>query len=168
MKNLVRLSSIIPNSLVNGPGMRKVIYAQGCKHNCKGCFNTHTHSFDLGLMWDINDLVRTVINDPIIRGVTFSGGDPLEQPEEFGIIAKKIKTAKPKLNIWCYTGYTIEYILDHLNKYKLLLENIDVLVDGKYDETQPDNTKSFRGSLNQRFIDVQKTLKEKKIYEYTL
>ena len=90
VSNKIRLSGIAYESLVNGPGLRRVFFSQGCKHNCKGCFNPETHSFELGEEKDMDELIEDVINSPFIKGVTFSGGDPLEQADKFAYMAKKL------------------------------------------------------------------------------
>lgn len=159
MKKTVRLSGIAYESLVNGPGMRRVFFSQGCKHNCKGCFNPDTHDFNGGEERNIQDLIEDVRNNPFIEGITFSGGDPLERAEEFGYMAKEFKAMG--LNIWVYTGYTFEELLSE-PKYQELLKNIDVLVDGEFKEEQKGEYK-YRGSANQRIIDAKKSLRRKKV-----
>jgi anaerobic ribonucleoside-triphosphate reductase activating protein len=163
-KRLVRLSGIAYESLSNGPGMRRVFFSQGCVHECIGCFNPSTHSFCGGELKDMDLLIDDIKNNPILKGVTFSGGDPFEQPDEFAYIAKKVKELG--LDIWCYTGYTYEYILENIcNKqgfYKLLY-NIDVLVDGEFDINRKDVRLKFRGSSNQRIIDVKASLSGGKV-----
>lgn len=156
----VRIAGIIENSISNGEGIRKVIFAQGCKHNCPGCFNKHTHSFTDGVLYDINELANLCNDDWFIDGVTFSGGDPFEQPLQFTELAKLIN-----VNIWCYTGYTFEEILLNEDKLKLLNE-IDVLVDGKFDINKMSGDHKFRGSSNQRLIDVKESIKQNKVIEY--
>lgn len=163
-EGIIRLSGIIYESLVNGPGMRRVFFSQGCTHNCEGCFNKHTHSFTGGELFDIIELVKDVEENPIITGITFSGGDPFEQSENFAEFALELK--KLNLNIWCYTGYTFEYIQQHLiekSSWEKLLYNIDVLVDGPFIKELKDTRLKFRGSSNQRIIDVKESLKLNKI-----
>lgn len=159
----VRLSGIAYESLVNGPGLRRVFFAQGCKHNCKGCFNTSTHSFAGGELISIDLLIESIKSNPMLKGITFSGGDPFEQAEEFGYMASKIKELG--LSIWCYTGYTFEYILNNKeNKgWRFLLNNIDTLVDGKFEEDKKDDKLKFRGSSNQRIINVKESLRSNSI-----
>ncbi|AKN33231.1 ribonucleoside-triphosphate reductase activating protein [Clostridium carboxidivorans P7] len=160
----IRLSGIIYESLVNGPGLRRVLFSQGCKHNCKGCFNPSTHCYDGGELRDMDELLDDIRKNPMLKGVTFSGGDPFEQASEFSYLAEKIK--ETNLNIWCYTGYTFEYIFEHRNEHEgweQLLNNIDVLVDGKFEEDKKSNNLKYRGSSNQRIIDVKKTLNMKQI-----
>lgn len=166
MDRIIRLSGIAYESLVNGPGMRRVFFSQGCRHNCEGCFNPDTHSFSGGEDRNMDELIEDVLKNPIIKGVTFSGGDPFERAENFAYMAKKFKEAN--LNIWSYTGYTFEYIinnLDEISGWRDLLNNIDVLVDGKFEKDMMEDGLRFRGSINQRIIDVKKTLQENKICE---
>lgn len=160
MGKMIRLSGIAYESLVNGPGMRRVFFSQGCNHKCSGCFNEDTHDFSGGEDRDMDELIKDVLENPILKGVTFSGGDPFERAEEFAYMAKAFR--KAGLNVWSYTGYTFEYILENMNKrlgWKELLDNLDVLVDGKFDETKMEDGLKYRGSTNQRIIDVKKTLK---------
>lgn len=156
----IRLAGILDNSLVNGEGMRAVIFSQGCTHNCKDCFNPHTHSFTGGELIDIDKLVTRIKSNPIIHGVTFSGGDPMQQADKFVELARKLNN---QFNIWCFTGYTYEEILSSKDKNRLdLLYEIDVLVDGEFKKELSGGLK-YRGSSNQRIIDVKKSLKYKKL-----
>lgn len=160
----VRLSGIAYESLVNGPGLRRVFFAQGCKHNCKGCFNPETHDFEGGEEFNIDSLIDDAKSNPMLKGITFSGGDPLEQGESFAYMAKRFKEIG--LNIWVFTGYKFEYILENLDKiagWRELIENIDVLVDGRFEETLKNDNLKFKGSSNQRIIDVKSSLIEKKV-----
>lgn len=159
MDKNIRLSGIAYESLVNGPGIRRVFFSQGCKHNCKGCFNPDTHDFNGGENRNMDELIESVLDNPMIKGVTFSGGDPLEQADKFAYMAKSFKDNN--LNIWCYTGYTYEYIIEHKdynNGWNELLNNIDVLVDGKFEEENMQEGLKFRGSTNQRIIDIKESL----------
>lgn len=161
MSKTIRLAGIAYESLVNGPGLRRVFFSQGCNHNCKGCFNPSTHCFSSGELKDIDKLVEDIRENPMLKGVTFSGGDPFEQASNFAEMAVKIK--KSGLNIWCYTGYSFEYIVQHIAEqegWKKLLLNIDVLVDGKFDESKQSEKLKYRGSSNQRIIDVKESLKK--------
>lgn len=150
----VRLAGVIETSINNGEGIRKVIFAQGCKHHCKGCFNPSTHDFNGGYECDTDKIIERINNDYMIDGVTFSGGDPFEQAEAFAEIAKNIN---PELNIWCYTGYTLQEIIDKANEkpeWVDLLTHIDVLVDGKFEEDKKDRNLKFKGSSNQNIIQL--------------
>ena len=134
----------------------------GCTHHCKGCFNPHTHSFNGGELFDINEIAKKCNDDYFIDGVTFSGGDPFEQPKEFAELAKLIKT-----DIWCFTGYTFEQLLELPDKLCLLYE-IDVLVDGKFEIDTIGGDHKYRGSANQRLIDVKESLKRNQVVLYKL
>ena len=160
----IRLAGIAYESLVNGPGLRRVLFSQGCKHNCGGCFNKDTHSFDEGKLVDMDEIINDILSNPMIKGVTFSGGDPFEQADKFAYIAIKLKEAGK--NIWCYTGYTFGFLLENKDKrigWCDLLNNIDVLVDGKFEQDKQDASLKYRGSNNQRIIDVKKSLINKEI-----
>ena len=160
MNNTIRLSGIAYESLVNGPGIRRVFFSQGCNHNCKGCFNPETHDFSGGEEKNIKELIEDVYKNPMIKGITFSGGDPFERAEEFSYMAKAFK--EKGLNIWSYTGYKFEYIIDNLDKrngWKDLINNLDVLVDGRFEEDKAIEGLRFRGSTNQRIIDVKESLR---------
>ena len=164
MKDTIRLSGIAYESLVNGPGIRRVFFSQGCKHNCNGCFNPDTHDFNGGEERVIDDLIKDTLANPMIKGVTFSGGDPFERAEEFSYMAREFK--KAGLNIWCYSGYTFEEIIEKskVNKdFRELINNIDVLVDGKFIEEEKDEEIKYRGSRNQRIIDVKKSLETNRV-----
>ncbi|NLK95359.1 MAG: anaerobic ribonucleoside-triphosphate reductase activating protein [Clostridiales bacterium] len=155
----IRLAGIVYESLVNGPGIRRVLFSQGCRHNCTGCFNPETHSFTDGELMDMDMIIKDILDNPMLDGVTFSGGDPLEQADKFAYIAKAIR--KSGLNVWCYTGYTFEYLINNIDKngWNDLLQNIDVLVDGPFQEEKKKEGLKFRGSSNQRIIDVPESLK---------
>ena len=164
MNKTVRLAGIAYESLVNGPGMRRVFFAQGCKHKCKGCFNPETHSFEDGKIMDMDKLIKDVLDNPILKGVTFSGGDPIEQAHSFAYMAKAFKNSN--LNIWCYTGYTFEKLLEVMKvdtAISELLNNIDVLVDGRFAINNKEEGLRFRGSTNQRIINVKESLNQNKV-----
>ena len=151
MEKNIRLSGIAYESLVNGPGMRRVFFAQGCRHNCEGCSNPDTHDFNGGELRNIEKLIEDVLDNPMLRGITFSGGDPWEQAEEFAYMAKAFK--KNNLNIWCYTGYTFEQIQND-EMLKPVLDYVDVIVDGRFEPDLYSPYLEFRGSSNQRIIRV--------------
>jgi len=152
------------DSIVDGPGIRTVIWTQGCPHNCFGCHNPSTHSFSDGALVDL-DLIKSEIDDLVFQdGITFSGGDPMCQAEACYEIAKYARDLG--LNIWCYTGFTYEKLLEMSKNnpfYKEFFELLDVLVDGRFVNELKDLNLLFRGSSNQRLIDMKETLKEGKV-----
>lgn len=152
----IQMSGTIECSLVNGEGMRFVLFTSGCKHHCKGCHNSETWSFDYGEAKDVNDIFEQIKeNVPLIKGVTYSGGDPMEQPEALIELSKRIKN-ELNINIWCYTGYTVEEILNGSDDNKKeLLKHIDILIDGKFEEDNIENAIKFAGSANQRKIHLE-------------
>lgn len=152
------------DSIVDGEGIRTVIWTQGCVHNCFGCHNPHTHSFTDGYLVDIEEVKKQIKNLEGQDGITLSGGDPFCQVNACLEIAKYAKELK--LNVWCYTGYTFEELLEKSkNNPKILelLNNIDVLIDGKFEIDKKDMLIKFRGSSNQRIINVKRSLKNNKI-----
>ena len=155
---------ITKNDIANGPGVRCVLWVAGCDLHCKGCHNPQTWDFNVGKLFDENakNELFEVLNKPYIQGITFSGGNPIERPYEIFLLAKEIKEKFPNKDIWLYSGYTYEQIFQVREKLKVLLY-IDVLVDGPYIEEQRDISLAFRGSRNQRLIDVKETLKQGKI-----
>lgn len=147
------------DSIVDGPGIRTVIWTQGCPHNCLGCHNPSTHSFDSGELVDVSDVILRLQDLVFQDGITFSGGDPMCQAGACLEIAKCAKDLG--LNIWCYTGYTFEQLLIMGKAKKCILEflsYIDVLVDGKFMMEFRSFDCKYRGSTNQRLIDVRKSL----------
>ena len=164
---LIRLAGIAENSLVNGKGLRKVFFSQGCSHHCEGCFNQHTWEFAGGRMFDMDELVQKVKDEPFLDGVTFSGGDPFQQADKFAYLAKKLHEAN--INIWAYTGYTFEELmkLAQTNPHiKQMINNVDVIVDGRFMKDKMSENLKYCGSSNQRVIDVQKSLQNDKIVLY--
>ena len=152
------------DSIVDGEGIRTVIWTQGCMHNCHGCHNPETHDFNKGFLVDVEKVKEEISSIKYQDGITLSGGDPLYQVEPILEIAKYAKQIN--LNIWCYTGFTFEELLEKSKKDEKLfelLQNIDVLVDGKFDENKKSMNLPFRGSSNQRIIDIKKSLKNNEI-----
>lgn len=149
----IRIAGIEEESIVDGPGIRMVIFAQGCKHNCIGCHNPESHSFNGGELMDVEEIINRIKENPLLDGITLSGGEPFEQAEECGVLAKKVKELG--LNVITYTGYTFEEVLTKEKFTKLLIQT-DTLIDGKFDIEQKSLMLKFRGSKNQRVIDVKK------------
>lgn len=162
----IRIAGIVEESIVDGPGIRLTLFTQGCLHACPNCHNPETHALDKGYVIDTEDVVKLCKENKLLSGITLSGGEPFLQPKECFDIIKKVRNKD--FNVIVYTGYTYEELLDFAkeNKYiNSILNNIDYLVDGKYIDKLRDLKLFFRGSSNQRFIDVKKTLKEKKVVE---
>jgi len=155
----VRVAGVIPESVVDGPGIRSVIFAQGCPRHCPGCHNPETIDPCGGKIMQDQEIIRIVEKTKLLNGVTFSGGEPFLQAEAFVKMGYRFK--EKGLNIMTYTGYTWEELLS-LGKTKPevldLLSVSDYLVDGPYLESQKDLTLAFRGSKNQRVIDVKQSL----------
>ena len=156
---MLSIINIIEDTTVDGPGFRTAIYAAGCPNQCPGCHNPESWDINTGKEVSTDDILEKVLADDFAN-VTFSGGDPMFQPEGFAELAQAIKE-KSRKNIWCYTGYSFENILKNPRQAKLL-QYIDVLVDGKYQQTLRNESLLFRGSSNQRLIDVKESLRQKK------
>lgn len=155
------------DSIVDGIGIRAVIWTQGCSHNCPDCHNPQTHDFKGGDLVDLEDVIEKIENLSGQDGVTFSGGDPMFQPRECSILAKKVHELG--MNVWAYTGFTYEELINKGSKDILeFLKNIDVLIDGKFDPNLKSLDCSFRGSTNQRLIDVSKSLENHGVVLYNL
>ena len=151
---MIRVLDIIEDTMVDGPGFRTSIYCAGCNHQCPGCHNPHSWAFDGGREMSTRELMKIIMADPFAN-VTFSGGDPMYQAEGFAELARAIHRFSNK-DIWCYTGFVYESLINE--EQRELLEQLDVLVDGPYIHNLHDPDLLFRGSSNQRLIDVQKTL----------
>lgn len=150
--------------MLNGSGIRVTLWVSGCSLHCKGCQNPQTWDFNSGIPFDEdakNELYEA-LDKPYIQGITFSGGNPLDRPYKTFLLAKEIKNKFPDKDIWLYSGYTYEQICQVRERFKVLYY-IDVLVDGPYIEEQRDLSLQWRGSKNQRIIDVQETLRQGKI-----
>ncbi|MGI6814508.1 anaerobic ribonucleoside-triphosphate reductase activating protein [Bacteroides sp. KG123] len=160
---MLSILDILEDTTVDGPGFRTAIYAAGCPNRCPGCHNPGSWDINRGRRMSIDEILEKVLADNF-ADVTFSGGDPMFQPEGFAQLAYAIKKQSRK-NIWCYTGYTFEKLLNNPRQAKLL-EYIDVLVDGKFKEELRDEELYFRGSRNQRLIDVQASLKRNETVTY--
>lgn len=160
MQNKVlRIAGIIGESIVDGPGIRFVVFTQGCPHHCPGCHNPQTHAFDGGELVDIDKLAKKILEDPLVSGVTFSGGEPFCQAEALAELAKELR-AHGK-HIMTYTGYTWEQLQELEDPaVHTLLSYTDILVDGRFVEAERDLSLRFRGSRNQRLLDVQKSLRK--------
>jgi len=167
----VRIAGVVENSIVDGPGIRFTIFAQGCPLKCPDCHNPETHDSLGGELVDISELVKQIVKDPLLDGVTFSGGEPFYQSDAFLEIAHKLRASPDfKGNVICYTGYTYDELCVEPN-YCGLLEQIDILIDGRFESTLKQlerKNRRFRGSTNQRAIDVKESLRIGKTVEIDL
>lgn len=159
----MRIADIVTGSIVDGPGIRITIFTQGCHHNCKGCHNPGTHNIHGGKEVSISEIYSVIIEDPLIDGITLSGGEPFLQANDCYKLAKIAHELE--LDVWTYTGYTWEELLQH-DEFLNLLKETDVLIDGKFEIDKKSYDLYFRGSSNQRVIDVKKSLETGEIVLY--
>lgn len=158
----LRISGVEKESIVDGPGFRYVIFTQGCLHKCKGCQNPNTHDLDGGYKINLEYLIEDVLKNKFLDGVTFSGGEPFLQSKQCAYLAKALKAHN--LNIMCYTGFTYEQLISSpQDEYNNFMKYIDVLVDGPFINDKIDRSLQFRGSTNQRIINVSKSMRENKL-----
>ena len=154
----IRIAGVVRESIVDGPGLRLAVFCQGCPHGCKDCHNPDTHDFCGGYDCEISKIVEAVKANPLLDGVTVSGGEPFCQPAAFCSLAAALKEARPDLNLMAYSGYTYEELTEMKDMdVDELLSKIDLLVDGRFIAEQKDLTLLFRGSSNQRVIDMNLT-----------
>ncbi len=149
---MLNLSGIVSDSIVDGPGIRTCVFAQGCPHHCQGCHNPETWEFGCGTDIAEEAVLEIVKSNPLCRGVTFSGGEPFAQAEAFAVLAQLLK--QEGYEVASYTGYTFEQLLQGTPGQKKLLQVLDVLIDGPFVQDQKSLELSFRGSRNQRILDV--------------
>lgn len=154
----IRIAGLVPESFVDGDGIRFAIFMQGCLRNCAGCQNPETHSLDGGRLMDTDEIISEIKKNPLLDGITLTGGEPLLQLDAANELAQAAKIFG--LSVWLYTGYTFEELPPEA---ATLLENVDVIIDGAFIESQRDLDLQFRGSRNQRIIDVKKTCAQNKI-----
>ena len=157
-KNTIRIAGVVRESIVDGPGLRFTVFCQGCPHHCEGCHNMATHDFSGGYDCEISRILEAIDENPLLDGVTFSGGEPMCQPEAFYNLAVQVK--ERGLNIVTYTGFTYEELITMGESnigVKKLMDLTDILVDGRFVLEERDLTLPFRGSANQRLIDMNLT-----------
>ncbi len=159
----LRLSGIVRESIVDGNGLRFVVFCQGCPHHCPGCHNPQTHDFSGGKEVSLSRILAEIRKNPLLRGVTFSGGEPFCQAAAFAELGRQVKALPNGLDVTVYSGYTYEQLAEKALTdpgIAALLEISDFLVDGPYLEDQRDLSLLFRGSRNQRYIDLKRTLRK--------
>lgn len=168
-QDLIRLSGIIRESIVDGTGLRYVIFAQGCPHRCQGCHNPESHDFGGGKMYSRQQIIAEIAKNKLLDGITLSGGEPFNSAAQLLDIVAAAKGMG--LNIWAYSGYTFEELIEMSQKNSDiagLLQLCDVLVDGRFILEQRSLALKFRGSKNQRIIDVKKSLSLAKVVEHAV
>ncbi len=160
----IRIAGTVQDSIVDGPGLRYVVFTQGCPHHCEGCHNPQTHDFSGGKLVDADALFDECMENPLTQGVTFSGGEPFCQPEPLFELGSRFKAQG--LHLMCYSGWTFEQLLEKAKREEYvgkLLGITDILVDGRFELSERSLMLTFRGSRNQRVIDVQRSLSENKV-----
>lgn len=163
----IKISGIVKESTVDGPGFRYVIFTQGCPHKCKGCHNEQTHNIENGYYIKTSEILEEINKNPLLRGITISGGEPFLQANKISKLISKIN--KKKHDVIVYTGYKFETLLELAkteNKFIDVINQADVIMDGKFILELKSNNTLFRGSSNQRAIDVKKSLNSNDIIEY--
>ncbi len=157
---VLRIAGIVRESIVDGKGIRFTVFCQGCPHHCPGCHNPQTHPFDSGNLVKIERIAQEIRKNPLLQGVTFSGGEPFCQAGGFAELAKLVHAMPGELDVTCYSGWTYEQLLEKAKTepaVAALLDGCDYLVDGPFIMSKRDLTLRFRGSSNQRFLDLKKS-----------
>lgn len=157
---MIRIADIVIDTIVDGLGLRSTVYVSYCPHNCPGCHNRALQNKDYGYDISREDLLNKILESD--NHLTLSGGEPMEQANELALLVHYYKKKKPDNNVWVYSGYTFEEIIQDKDKLKLL-QQCDVLVDGRFIIEQKDLTLRFKGSANQRVIDIPKSLKAREV-----
>ena len=157
----MRIADVISDSIVDGPGLRLTVFTQGCPHHCPGCHNPQTHDPAGGTEYTVHEILAFAAENPLLDGITLSGGEPFAQARDCAALASGAR--QMGLDIWCYTGYLFDEdicgkMMDQVPETKELLSYIDVLIDGPFIEERKNLKIRFRGSDNQRIIDVKKTI----------
>ena len=161
----LRISGIVNDSIVDGPGIRLTVFTQGCLFNCPNCHNPQTHDLNGGYDQEISEIMALIENNSLLDGVTISGGEPFLQPKALLNLVKQIKSLS--LSVMVYSGYTFEQLINDTTK-RALLQEIDYLVDGLFIEKLKSLELLYRGSSNQRLIDVQASLKANRVVELNI
>ena len=168
MCDTIRLYGLVTDSIVDGPGFRTAIFTQGCPYHCEGCHNPQSQPFEGGTVWTLDDVEKKFSNNPLLSGITLSGGEPAEQAEPCAELAHRAHLKG--LNVWTYTGSTLEKLTERAQSdpaLQRLLDETDVLVDGPFILAQRSLELDFCGSKNQRLIDMNETRRQGKIVLWT-
>ncbi|MCL2406681.1 MAG: anaerobic ribonucleoside-triphosphate reductase activating protein [Defluviitaleaceae bacterium] len=151
----IRIAGLVNDSITDGPGLRLTVFAQGCNIRCPNCHNPETHDHNQGYDITIDEIMEAIRANPLLTGVTFSGGEPTMQAEAFAALASRIRSELPHLNILTYTGHTIDELLAlHCPHVRDLIKRSDYIIDGRFEEGKKSYDLDFRGSSNQNLIVV--------------
>lgn len=167
----MKIAGFYDESISNGLGWRAVLFVSGCPHHCPGCHNKEAQDFNYGKEFNEEEILKRIKENSILNGITISGGEPLckENISEVLKFIKDVKEIRPEFNVWCYSGYTLDQLIDRNDEEtNKCLNEIDVLVDGRFVEAKKDPTLKFRGSSNQRILDLKPSLQTHKFIEYKL
>ena len=165
----MKIAAIVKDSIVDGPGLRLTVFVQGCSHKCYQCQNPHTHDPTEGYEVSIQAIIKMLYKNPLIDGVTLSGGEPFDQAADCADLLAKVRRFNPNYSIWVYTGYTYEQILEKRDvAWNKLLLMTDVLVDGEFIDSLKSYELKFRGSSNQRLIDVKESIQQRQVILHQL
>ena len=168
MPDTIRLYGVVTDSIVDGPGFRTAIFVQGCPYHCEGCHNPDSQPFEGGTVWTLDDVEKKFANNPLLSGITLSGGEPAEQAAPCAELARRAH--QKGLNVWTYTGSTLEKLNERAKDdpaLAALLSETDVLVDGPFILAQRSLELDFCGSKNQRLIDMNETRRQGKTILWT-
>ena len=167
----MNMAGFYDESISNGLGWRAVLFVSGCPHHCPGCHNAQAQDYNYGQEFHKQEIIDKICENSILKGITISGGEPLceENIGEVVNFIKDVKKVRPNFNVWCYSGYTIEQLEARNDETtNEALKEIDVLVDGRFVQEKKNPTLKFRGSENQRILDVPKCLQQHKIVELAI
>ena len=167
----MKIAGFYDESISNGLGWRAVLFVSGCPHHCPGCHNKEAQDFNYGEEFNEEEILERIKENSILNGITISGGEPLCKENIPGVLKfiKDVKEIRPEFNVWCYSGYTLDQLIDRNDEEtNECLNQIDVLVDGRFVEAKKDPTLKFRGSSNQRILDLKPSLQTHKFIEYKL
>ena len=167
----MKIAGFYDVSISNGLGWRAVLFVSGCPHHCPGCHNKEAQDFNYGEEFNEEEILKRIKENSILNGITISGGEPLCKENVPGVLKfiKDVKEIRPEFNVWCYSGYTLDQLIDRNDEEtNKCLNEIDVLVDGRFVEEKKDPTLKFRGSSNQRILDLKPSLQTHKFIEYKL
>lgn len=167
----MKMAGFYDESISNGLGWRAVLFVSGCPHHCPGCHNQVAQDYNYGEEFDEKSIIERIKNNSILKGITISGGEPLCKENIAGVnkFIENIKKEKPDFDVWCYTGYTLEELKSREDEVtNQTLNNIDVLVDGKFIQERKNPEIKFRGSDNQRLLDLKRCLNEDTVVELNI